>query len=181
MTREQANVMVDALEKEANTNPAARAVFTMWSKRKRARHMASVSAIKQRLKLDGLEFPTSNYVSMLKLLASLGIGKLEINQKGRVVALREIRTTLQSIGSAAIGDGDNLNANKQRNQFTKLATTVKVPVPRSSHELDPLWNNIAPVRIAFSIKGKVVNLEIPKDLTPEEIAGLVHRFQEKGV
>ncbi len=172
MDRETA---IDSLKKEAAGNPVASAVFHMFAARERARQTVTVGALDQRMKSEGFEFDREEYVKILKLLANMGLGKIEVNSKGRVTALKDVKMTLQSIGMAAIGEKMNLAALKQRNRFSQLegraeslAETANVIKPR-----DGSAGAGFPVSITVVVNGKPVNLRVPKEFNQKDIADLV--------
>lgn len=166
--------VIESLKKEAATNPMAKAIFEMWCQRKRARNSVTVGALKQRMDGLGYKYPIAVYQNLLQFLAKLGFGKLESGPKGNIRALREVRTTLQSIGQTAIGETVKLETWKQRTKFNQIAAANKQAIEKawSTPKFD------SKVTIATSINGKLVNIDIPKEFTPDDIAKLVSRFRD---
>lgn len=164
------------LKAEAANNPVAYAVFKMWSERKRTRHQVTVAALKQRMDSMGHNYTKGEYTHLLVILANLGFGKLVTGPKGRVIGIKGIDLTLQSMGSAAVSGSvkPGLKTQTPRNRFRKLATNEEV--------LNRVWD--APsidsaIHLAFSINGKLVNIDVPKEFTAEELASLVARIKER--
>lgn len=124
------NMQIEQLKKEANSNPVAKDVFTMFASRKRARQNVQVDALERRMIKEGFSHPKEAYRSVLKFLVGVGFGKLDLGPGGKVRGIKELRTTLQSIGSAAYGEVAKVRNFKKRARFGDLArgTTIGVPV-----------------------------------------------------
>lgn len=171
--------LIESLKKEASKNEAANHVFSVWASRKRARSSVTVAALTARMVKEGFTHTPDQYESILKFLASTGLGTLETTPKGRVKGLKGIKMTLQSIGMAAVGKAPKLASLKQRNRFTTLPVVVEAEVAKKAAQ--PASGAVAgfPVAITVVINGKPVNFRIPKELDEREIADLVVRFRDK--
>lgn len=178
----QQEMVVVGLKNEAAANPVARAVFEFWAARERSRRMVTIHALKQKMGKLGLTFTRDQYAEFLKKLAALNLGRIEQNSKGGVVALRDVRITLKSIGQAAIGGADtsiSLKMTKVRNRFANLEAVKAAPKDMKEAAM-AAWN--APerklsVKVAVAVKGKVFNIDIPKNASSADIADLIAHLQ----
>lgn len=165
---------ISLLRNEAANNPVARDVFHMFAQRERTRHQVTVEALSQRMKAEGFMHSDDQYRGVLKLLGGLGFGKVETNAKGRVIALKDVKTTLQSIGAAALKQEKKLESFTQANRYQALVATAellkKAPTGQTKSGL--------PVSITVVINEKAVNFRVPKELNANEIADLVLRFRD---
>lgn len=166
--------VIETLKHDADKDAAFNAVCHVFALRKRARHMVSLRALTKKMEAEGFKYSTEQYASILKRLATLGVGRLETDAKGKVRALRDIKLTLQSIGKAALGERLTVARRNARNVFTQL------PVAAATKErVETLWK--APerrmnLRIRVPLGGKLVDVEVPKGLSKEEIAVFISKF-----
>lgn len=169
------NKLVDVLSREAKENKAFNAFAHVCALRKRARGQITMVGLAQRMKKEGFNYTPAEYEKILKFLAAHNLGKLRTNSKGRVVALDDIKLSLQSIGAAAIS-GDNLKTWKQRNQYKVLAPTAAPAVQTALEAKKP--SPLAAVYLTLMINGKAVNVKIPKEFDKSDIADLLVRFRD---
>lgn len=179
MTIKETSPLIETLKKEAATNKAANAVFHVFALRQRARRNVTVHSLEQRMKKEGFDFSPNEYSGVLKTLAGLGFGKLQTDHKGRVKALTDVNTTLQSIGSAACGQRVTLTGLKSRNKFTTMVVTKMDAAPTAE-----IFKKVAPVpqvdlRLSLAINGKPVSISVPENLTAEEITGIILKLQSR--
>lgn len=168
--------MIEKLRNEANTNPAAKAIFILWGMRERARHNVTIHSLSQTMNREGFTFPKTTYEAFLRFLSTLGLGTLQTNSKGRVVALTGIKTALQSIGKVASGQGNIFKATKRKNRFQHVTTEV---VDRRAPQALPQRATVeSKIVLTVLINGKPINFQVPPDLTGEEVATLLNRFKE---
>lgn len=168
---------ISTLKKEVAQNPAASAVFHVFATRQRARHMVSLRALSQRMEKEGFDFSPTEYSKVLRLLSDCGFGKLEKNKRGKVTALVEVKTTLQSLGAAVLGQQKKVDAYHRR-QMYKDVVAVSQAVKKSPQTLTVYpYRASSTVSITLTINGKPIIVPIPGELTPEEIAGLIAHFQ----
>lgn len=171
-----ANHAIETLKVEAKNNPTTDAVLHVWALRRRARQTVTLGALKQRMKAEGFNYDSAKYAEVLSLMAKLGFGRLVTDPKGRVRALTDVKVTLQSIGAAVCGSGQRLSDYKRRNRFRNLpATPVASEPPKALPTIRPLT---APqVSLSINLNGKLVNIQVPSNMSAEEVAALVCRFQ----
>jgi hypothetical protein len=160
------------LKKAAHTNGVFEAVLRMFAKRQRARADVTIGALAQRMKKEGHNFEPKDYEPVLKCLADLGFGRLECDKNGRIKALREVKTSLQSIGLVATSNATKLEHFNQRNKFESLVAKEET--------INRIWDSApsvgARLNIAFSINDKVVNMEVPRSLTLDEVNALITKL-----
>jgi hypothetical protein len=188
-------VVTQALRDLKASNPVADALFTDWALRQRARANVTMHGLEQRMKADGFAFDKQEYGKVLKFLAGLGLGRLDTDHKGRVRALKDVKTTLQSIGLAACGEKGAVVPFRQRNRFVKLVPKAAAPAegtpvpatPKPQIQPVPMRRrrpkvvgrilNSAPIGLQVTLNGKMVSFQLPKGLTGDQIAELVSKFQ----
>lgn len=185
--------VINRLKQEAASNPAFNAVCHVFALRERARHQVTVQALDYRMRKEGFNFDKSQYANILKILGELGIGRVDHDRNGNVTALRDVKTTLQSIGKSAVsGQVTKLQNYNRRHTFSELAAvaeklTGKKMAKRLSLPVAPISDDTRttapkveyPVSLTVVIGGKPVNFRVPTNLSAEEIAALVIRFHDK--
>lgn len=164
--------VLSRLKEEANKNETHREVFKMWSERERAREQVTLAALSQRMESRGHHFSRDSYRQVIKLMSSLGLGKLVTDSRGRPKAVTGLKYTLQSIGRAATSSSTVLEKRIVRNKYAPI---------RKEEENTSQYGAGATagpnVTITFLIKGKPVQLGVPSDLNESEIADLVGRLR----
>lgn len=153
--------VVQAIVKEMKENPAADAVMHSWALRKRARSTVTLGALHKRMQAEGFQFEYEEYKRILKLLAHSGIGKLELDSKGEPVALKEIRTTLQSIGKAACEGKSVLKATGFKPQA----------LPQKAPQL------VSVTGIVVKIGSRSIVIFVPENASGRELSTLLVRLQ----
>lgn len=168
--------MVLKLKDESKTDPTLNAVVHDFALRRRTRSQITLHALEQRMKLEGFTWTRDQCRNVLKLLGSCGVGKIDTDKEGNVIAIRDIKVTLQSIGRAVVGKEPIKQFNK-RNTFGKLAV-VPTPQPPKRRGRKPRAYQTPGSRIVLTIivNEKPVNIPVPSDLTPTEIAELISGF-----
>lgn len=180
---------IDLVKQEAAKNPAANAALYVFALRKRTRHQVTLTSLVSRMKAEGFEnFKAEDYAPLLKIMANAGFGKLATDAKGRVKGLKDINTTLQSIGAAAVSDVKGiamLDKASPRHRFGKLSVpTVKAPTkaveaPKAPVQVERRAVERPGIGITISINGKTLSVPVPSNFTADEIASLVSKFRFK--
>lgn len=169
---------VQTLRDRVAVDKIAKDVFHVMSIRERARNVITLGGLQQRMKKEGYNYEVGDYADVLKLMASLDFGTLMTDSKGRTIGLKDIKITLQSIGSAAIGQSDDLVGWKPRNKYVPIDTAAPediAPAPRARpSEIETKAYSIS---ITALIHGTPVNIPIPNELTEKEIASLIVRLR----
>lgn len=174
------NQLVSVLKKEAEADSAFKDTCIMFGSRERARNQVTVAALQTRMERHGFHYSKEKYASILKRMADLGLGRLETDSKGQVKALKNIETTLQSIGKAACGEASNLANWRKRNRFRSLPSgRTPAPVPKKAAPAPKLTMvpRLEKIDLVMKLNDKPVRLEVSNDLTAEEIAAIISKFQ----
>lgn len=120
--------VIETLKRETPNNKTLSDTMLSFASRDRARHAVTLTGLMNRMKNEGFEHARDEYARVLQLLAHLGIGKLDVDPKGQIRALKDVRTTLQSIGEAALNEDGKLELAKRRNRFGRIDVT-QIPMP----------------------------------------------------
>lgn len=163
--------IVGSLKKYAAENAVANDVFCAWAMRQRARNQVTMAALYQKMKINGFNHKYEEYEGLLKFLGALGLGRLELDKRGKVIALKEVKMTLQSIGEAACGGKEKLKGFKPRNKFSRLISKPKTLVTTSVQQPKTFERDI---EIVVTLEGKPIRINMPKSLSAEQIAGIIH-------
>lgn len=163
--------LIETLKKEAANNKVLDAVLHMFAARERTRFILTIFGVSLRMKKEGFNFSKEQYQDVFKLLAELGVGNLAYDSKGSIIAIKDIKVTLQSMGQAVINKKvTKVVAFNKRNLFRSLnpdePKTEVVPIPMTN------------VVLTFLINGKPINLSIPGDLDSRDIGDLVVRLKD---
>lgn len=186
--------LIETLKTEAGKDKTTSDVLHMFAVRGRARHRVTVDGLKQRMKREGFDHDNDSYRKVLKLLQTVGVGRLEVDAKGRIRALTDIRLTLQSIGKAALGTEAALKSFRKRASYSKLPTlpaaevkkALKVtnepyaplPVIVASQEPARTIPSFSSVGLTVMIGEHRITIPLSGDLTSQEIAAIAERFQD---
>lgn len=179
------------LQKQSVEHRVVNDVLHVFAVRKRARSMITIRGLAARMKAEGFEeHSDDDYRKVLKLLAEAGFGKLEMDTKGRVVALKDIRVTLQSIGKAVLNEEVKLKGFTPRTKYEKVPTDSanppvlpQTPASQKKQEITEARNGSRtismPLNISFDMgAGKPVVITLPKGLSQDEIALLISQFSD---
>ncbi len=177
------NQVIETLKSEASTNPAFNAVCHVFALRERARHQVTVQALHYRMLKEGFNYPKPKYEEIIKILGSLGFGQVKYNKRAEVIGLYEVKSTLQSIGKAALGGDSKLKSYKQRHKFTDLPLQSKkvTTKPESVTTKSQPPGRVYPVSLTVMINKKPVNFRIPTNISESEIKDLVETFADRAM
>jgi hypothetical protein len=166
--------IVEKLASEAKVNPVWNAVAHVFALRERARSQVTVSALSQRMKDEGFTYERKDIEDVLKLLSSVGVGKLVKDSEGRIDALVDIKLTLQSIGKVAAGQDMEIHGFRRKAKFSRLPRRGR-HVERKVVPFKPVAAPKQPdarVILTVVVGGKSINIPV-SGLTPQEIANLI--------
>lgn len=158
----EANEMIKKLKEESSNNPAAGSVFHLFAMRSRARGIITLRSLFLRMKIEGFSYTKEDYATVLTLLAKHGVGKLDLDAKGRVRSLKEIKISLPSLGKALVGQGKDLSKFRAKSHFAQIPPTKPIETKESFVEL--------------RVKGIPVRLRAAT--TPEEVSSLMEVLQK---
>lgn len=124
--------VIETLRIMASKSKVANDVFHDFAARERARNQLTVDTLYYRMKAGGFNYSKEECRDVIRGLGSLGIGTLKTNNSGKVIALVDIRHTLQSVGKAAIAErsmAPRLDPYAQRNKYSPLKVPQETPKP----------------------------------------------------
>lgn len=127
--------VIQTLKTETAKDSALNAVLHMFATRERARDQVTIQALENRMKEEGFAYEHAEYVRILRLLAKLGLGRLDTDPSGKVRALKDVKVTLQSIGLAACGSGATIQTLHRRNRFQRIPIVESAPITAKSPEI----------------------------------------------
>lgn len=174
-------LMVEAMKREAESNPASKVALKSFCQRKRPRSTLTLVGLEHRLQAEGYDFPKSDYVSLLTALANVGFGELTRDHKGNISGLKSIKKTFESLGDAVTKEGapPELVSFKLRPKFTRVAYKKQYAAPLAPKP--QVLTVEAPrgltVNLEVSINGKSVHIPVPNELTNEDIMTLISRLK----
>jgi hypothetical protein len=173
-----AKEVIQTLKEEAATDQVFADVCHMWTKRMRSRNQVTIKALAQRMVEAGM--PThkpGEYGRVLKVLANLGFGRIEMDRRGDVKALKDIKITLSSIGEVAVGKALSLKSFKLRNRYRRMQVPAPTTPSAVPHKVIRKPEPAAPIGLVVKINEKSVNIPLPDSLSDEEMAGLIRRLR----
>jgi hypothetical protein len=169
------NYLVSKLRNEVVNNEVFSAVMHKFALRQRARAQVTLHSLTQTMDKEGFKYTRADYVEVLKVLGGLGFGKLEYDSKKRLIALKNVNTTLQSIGKAAVGKGE-LKKVQFKNKFNTLTTmplkrAISLEVKRDTVKAVSIRYQ-AELTVKFS-KDETTTFPLPGGLSPKELGLLL--------
>jgi hypothetical protein len=182
-------VQIERLTTEAKSNPVWNAVAHVFALRERARSQVTIQALMQKMREEGFNWDRKDYEQVLRLLASVGVGRLVSDSKGRPLALVDIKLTLQSIGKVAAGGSTEVQGFRRKSRFGRLAgpmvrrkrrkarATKTVEVRRPTRQPRPYQTPAPRLILTVIVNDKPVNIPVPNDFAPEDVAKLISDLQ----
>lgn len=130
ITRKAAPI-AERIQMEVAKNKAFADVCKVWAARERTREEVTLANLRVVMHREGYHHKRERYVDVLKFLASIGVGQLYKSANGQVRSLKNIRTKLQSIGLAGLGQATELE------KFTPPKRFKNIAVPLVSTDATP--------------------------------------------
>lgn len=150
-------------------NKTSEAVFEALSQRMRARNVTNLNLLKYFLINNGIQIVTEQYIEVFKKLEALGVGSLIRGRKTKTGQTSPPRFVwhynLKEVGKAAKGDKVSL---KEIQSAQPVLPPSTVDVPESEHV-----NKITIDRDGFKI-----NIDLPKNVTPEDLSAWLSLVKE---
>ncbi len=187
--------LVTELKNKATQDKVFNDVCVVFATRDRARFTVTVGGLMQRMKKDGFTYGPSELQPVLRFLASLGLGHLQMSA-GKVIALTDVKTTLQSIGSVALGQTTALAKFRQRHKFHAIPVkSITAPAAKAIAAAvlpkKTLKLNLAPVEktaisegvkaasmtLLVKFKGADLAIPVPMGLASRDVAALIEQFK----
>lgn len=134
------NNAINALKELSSKSKAASDFFHDCALRERTRGQITLMGLKLRMKRSGFEYSTAEYANILKAMADCGFGTLRLDSKGKIFALINVKTTLQSIGRAVVSGSPD--------------SPLKNLAPR--HKYSPLVASEDPIEVPKAAKAQVL-------------------------
>lgn len=172
LQKETVSQVVISLRTKAQASPAFSAMCRWFAERERTRQQITMANLVIAMAKEGKTFSKDEYIDALKFMADLGLGHLEV-RKGKVKALINIKTTLQSIGQAAIAQRDRLDPFRPKTIFTKLPPIVEKP--QTKVEMPQKETST----FSFTLEGETYSFELPKSVSSKDLLGIVSNIYGK--
>lgn len=170
MNKEQ---LIQSLKSETAKNPIFKAVMYMFAMRKRARYRVSISALTQKMRQEGFSYPKEDYARVIKFLIDHKLGEQELNRNGRLIGIKGLTLTLQSIGQAACSDVYILRDFKKRNGYEELPV-VTPPIVQHVIKAGKIGN----MSIQLDVNGREYKVTIPEDTDSQDVAKMINFFKD---
>jgi hypothetical protein len=185
--------MVAFLKKESLTNDCLRSVLVVFCTRVRPRRTLTVKGLSYKMSNEGFSYSQKEYESVIGALAYAGFGQPDLVGT-KVVGLRDIKMTFQSLGDVVYNNGSKLRDFKSRNKFNKVSDFlsteseeivlnrtdytefVEVGKPKPSTGLR-IESKSFEMSLELMINGKPVRVQVPNNLTSDEVSELVTRLK----
>lgn len=163
------NEIVNQLKRASEDNTLLLMVLKKFTTRVRNRSVLTPAALKLAMTKDGLNFPKSHYSAILKLFASLGIGKLDLGPRGQVRALNRIPVDLKALGEMVSGTRPVPAAE------APFSSIIAPELP--SNDIDGFKLRYS-AHLIVNIKGQPVQFGGVTSLDTEDLGDFLIRFTE---
>lgn len=168
--------VITKLRDEASKNPIFKAVCQGFAIRDRTRAQVTIASLTQKMMKEGFNYSRKDYVSVLKVLADLGFGRLEMSARGKVKSLKDIKITLQSIGRAAVSDSTVLTRANFSNKFKEL--------PEEKAHAKTIAGKIGMTKpkaykaqlIVHFAKDEITTFTLPNGITEQQLGSFLARY-----
>jgi len=158
---------IEFLRKEADLNLATKSVFEVFCIRKRPRTTLTLVGLEHKMQKEGYKYTKKDYEPCLRALAFVGFGIMDFDAKGRLLGIKNIKTTFKSLGEAILGVRDDIKTFRQRNHFVSVSKPPGLTTKASLIE----------VSIEIMINGHLVHVPIPRALDSAGVAALIDRLK----
>lgn len=187
MTKEQ---VIERLKEKTAEDPKFSAVAHVLAFRKRDRYCMSARGLWLKMRREGFQYKESEFIPVLEFLAGLGLGKAEVDRRGNVVSLRNLRMPIPLLGAAACGekiDLDKIDKPLPVEAFGQKPLKV-VPMPKKREIKPAPAKKPEPVRampakplqltVTLYLNQKPIPIAVPATLTGEEQLRLIQALGE---
>lgn len=165
--------IIGQLKDEALRSKAFSDVCHVFAMRERARQQVTMHSLTAMMKKNGFNHSRKALEGVLYALGTLGLGTLVYNRADRLIALKGIRITLQSIGMAAVSDKKNLSHFAPR---TKMVNLIDNQTPQRIMETPakPPAKDFDKCEVSFkvTVEGKTVTFDVP-DIRKEDLGQFI--------
>lgn len=167
---------------EAARNPVFMAVAQGFAIRERTRNQITIHSLTQKMTKEGFNYKREDYIKVLYFLHGLGFGSLKLSSRGKLLALKNIETTLQSIGMAAINGKEPLKKAAKTNKFKPLANKVDIKIEKEHSKtktgkigMEQL-NKKYDAELVVHFEDEVVTFKLIKGITTQQIGSFMARY-----
>lgn len=161
--------VAEALNKERQGNPVWDAVAHVLAFRQRNRSTLTTKGLWLKMRKEGFTYNEREYQPVVKFLADLGLGKLQVTRRGRPTGLKDIRMPLQQIGVAACG-GDAGGPDKTKKPSPVLKTASRT----GSNEVKE------PLVINMRMYGHAVKVVLPHSISAYDTVRIITKLNQFG-
>lgn len=144
----------------------------MFAERQRTRQQITMQALNAMMRKKGYTYTREEQEEILKIMANLSLGTLQYNKRGRLIALKGISTTLQSIGATVTNGAKKVQSFTPRPQLAKLPDVPQTMVSSSSTP-KPSAESMCKVEFTVTVDDKVVNFTLPQDIPKEDLGQFI--------
>lgn len=164
-----------ALSEKVKTDPVFNAVAHVWALRERNRHNMTTRGLYYKMRKEGFLYQEKDFEPIFKFISDLGLAKVHSDAKGKVDSIRDFRLPIQAIGQVACGQ----KPTRVRVANIQAAPGLK-PVPTRAiiKEVEPTLAPQASLSITVFINGKPIKVNMPKDITRDELLTILTKFEE---
>lgn len=181
--------VVTRLRQKASEDPIFKSVAQGFAIRERSRNQVTIASLTQKMNKEGFNYTRQDYVDVLKFLANLGFGRLDLSPKGKVRALKDIPMTLQSIGMAAVANSTDFD----RQSISKAQ--AKLPIPKVDERvakahaktiagkigMNQVKKSYKAQLIVHFAKDEVTTFELPNGITEQQLGSFLARYYNSNV
>jgi hypothetical protein len=167
---------VQLIRKQAKIDNCLANVCHVFTTRERARVEITLQTLDLTMRRERYQYTKDQLATVLRFFATCGIGRLELDAKRRVVALRDIQVKLQDLGFAAIADDKEIPQvqpfkSDTMPKFAPITTTIETPqapvqVPQA-YGLN---------KLVLSFNGTVLTVNLKDDANMGEILTMALKF-----
>lgn len=176
--------IVACLRAEATKSPVFSALAHVFALRERTRSQITLSSLAASMKKEGFQYSRQDLEKALKFMASIGIGAIETDGRGRTRVLKGIKVTLQSVGLAAISKKDSLEKFTLANKFSKLPIVNAATPPSVAKKHIAAAQTLTPglkSKITAEVGGKIMTFELPKNMEVKDIFEVMADLYQRNV
>ena len=175
--------IVTVLRQEAARSKVFNNVCRLFANRQRSRAQVTIHSLHASMHKQGLVYTKQELMEVLRFLADLGVGRLDLNRNNKIRALKDIKITLQSIGETALSKSSHLTNKAAKNKFNSLYNIIPSPEPKVDHpaeftEEDLTVRHPAELTVKFS-KNEIATFPIPKGITAKDLGLLLTQLYAK--
>lgn len=158
------------LKTKASDFPALIALCKVFAKRERSRNTITVTAMYVNLIKEGRSFSKSKIKEAFKVLHEIGVGKLELDSKDQIIALKDIHVSLPEIGASFSQD--------RRMPLIPTPPEVKkyTKTPEFQETFKAQIKKKVKIMLSLDVEGEKMQFNTEQDLGVSEVLTLISRI-----